>query len=60
MDEQFMWDFRTGCRNSAKFARFYVTGFIGGIINPLLLFVHGSAIPLNLSEYFKVLINELN
>ena len=28
MDEQFMWDFRTGCSNSTKFARFYDMGFI--------------------------------
>ena len=28
MDEQFMWDFRTGCSNSAKFARFYDMGFM--------------------------------
>ena len=27
MDEQFLYDFRTGCGNSAKFARFFDMGF---------------------------------
>ena len=28
MDEQFLYDFRTGCGNSAKFARIFDMGFI--------------------------------
>ena len=27
MDEQFLYDFRTGCGNSAKFVRFFDMGF---------------------------------
>ena len=27
MDEQFLYDFRTGCGNSAKFARIFDMGF---------------------------------
>ena len=27
MDERFLYDFRTGCGNSAKFARFFDMGF---------------------------------
>ena len=28
MDERFLYDFRTGCGNSAKFARIFDMGFI--------------------------------
>ena len=28
MDEQFLYDFHTGCGNSAKFARFFDMGFM--------------------------------
>ena len=28
MDEQFLYDFRTGCGNSAKFARIFDMGFM--------------------------------
>ena len=28
MDEQFLYDFRTGCGNSAKFVRFFDMGFM--------------------------------
>ena len=27
MDERFLYDFRTGCGNSAKFVRFFDMGF---------------------------------
>ena len=33
MDEQFLYDFRTGCGNSAKFARIFDMGFIKDIFS---------------------------
>ena len=52
MDEQFLYDFRTGCGNSAKFARIFDMGFIYFSLKSFL-YKKGGKFPRNLPLSYK-------
>ena len=53
MDEQFLYDFRTGCGNSAKFARIFDMGFT------LKIQIFGRIHFLNELDCFRIFLQEL-